>query len=49
MFALLFILGSFLLLISIAYVLFMCAMFLVNKFLNHDDISFWEYAKRWDW
>lgn len=49
MLALLLVLGGLLLMISIGYALFMVFMFFVNKFGNHDDISFWEYAKRWDW
>ena len=49
MFTFLFIVGIFLLTISIGYPIFMCIMFLVNRFLNHDPISFVEYAKHWDW
>lgn len=30
-----------------AYSLFVCAMFLVNKYLNKDEIKFVEYIKYW--
>ena len=49
MFEFLFYIGIFCLVIGIGYPLFMVIMFLINKFMNHDDISFIEYAKRWDW
>lgn len=38
---------SFLLIIYVAYILFVCVMFLVDKFLNNGKLKFHEYIKYW--
>lgn len=46
LFVLMFI-GGFCLVISIGYILLMCFLFLVNKFLNKSTMTFREYASYW--